>query len=398
MKDGNRTRKIFPVILAAALILSAAPVKAAQLSECQVEEIKETSEINLTEVSDSAENDAAQNVEDSLEFANLEGELTEETSEQTEIVPEIETKGQSESQLNRQIEKLEKIKMSHLHNADCGYVEKEAEIPCDKNCEEKAKDGTIMHSVDCSYCPAVVISPCQYFQEIDEKLDLLREKTEENLKEKPEEDRKEMFPKEAEADGKKDETDNVGEESQAREKTIGNVEEPVEEMILEDREGMPEDTPEEMGKEAETEVSEEALTQTDETDQTEENSTSKNEPEYTLLIPAEVILNESSEFEVETKSDSDMSEGELILTVTGTTAREESENFALFLEGKEDVAWEYQLRIENSLLNARQNQVVLEAGNARQKVVVVPMQSMGKLPAGNYQGSLNFQIVYKKKM
>ena len=52
------------------------------------------------------------------------------------------------------------------HDETCGYVQAQAETPCDKGCADNAEGDTVYHAADCAYRPAVEGQPCRHICEV----------------------------------------------------------------------------------------------------------------------------------------------------------------------------------------------------------------------------------------
>lgn len=285
----------------------------------------------------------------------------------------------------------------HHHDAACGYIEAQPEIPCDHKCVETDKDGSIIHCPECAYRPAVEESPCQYELELKRQQEEELRKQQENQDSNPEESENQKKEDELEKELKEEENKDTdidtngtsdslqGENKEASANPAGQDDkEPVE---------VPDNEAEGTSDDIQAEVTGLETSESDKASAAESDERS-NEPSYEVEIPSQVMLIENmNSFDIKTRRLCQEEAGSLLVTVEGTQSPD-GENFALYC-GEE--SWEYQLEMAGNILTPKKNQTILEACDGTQRVNVIPQENIN-LMAGSYTGVLTFRVVYESNV
>lgn len=309
---------------------------------------------------------------------------------------------------------------SHQHDGTCGYAEALSEVPCDMDCKDTDGDGMIKHCQGCSYMPAVEGKPCMHVH--DEYCGFYMEETVIQPEEMTEEDTENMS--ELSTEQVLNDVEEVTEdERKTIEETNGNSntdseEETEAEKCLETEKCTETESdvqeagstkekskvPEKDSAQHETEVRNEAKALKPKTDKviTQESDKEKaessneiNSPYYTIKIPSEVMINESTDFEIITSFVKDMENKKAYLVIDGDWAEDGTDCFALRCSECSDVTVNYKIFIGGTLITKEHNRVELSNSIETQRLKIVSINGMNQVPAGSYQGNIYFNISYK---
>lgn len=313
---------------------------------------------------------------------------------------------------------------SHQHDGTCGYAEALSEVPCDMDCKDTDGDGMIEHCQGCSYMPAVEGKPCMHVH--DEYCGFYMEETVIQPEEMTEEDTENMS--ELSTEQVLNDVEEVTEdERKTIEETNGNSntdseEETEAEKCLETEKCTETESdvqeagstkekskvPEKDSAQQETEVRNEAKALKPKTDkvitQESDSETEKEKgdgsydiqsPYYAIKIPLEVMINESTDFEIGTSFIKDVGDKKAYLEIDGDWADDGTDCFVLMRDGDEDTTWKYQLYIEGKLIRKGDNRIELDQTKDSQKARIVSMDDKEIVPAGKYSGGLRFNVVYE---
>ena len=145
----------------------------------------------------------------------------------------------------------------------------------------------------------------------------------------------------------------------------------------------------------ETEVQNDIKTAKTETEKVITQESDNETPYYSIKIPSEVMINESTDFEIGTSFIKDMVDKKAYLEIDGDWADDGTDCFALMRDGDEDTTWKYQLYIEGKLISKGDHRIELDQTKDSQKARIVSMDDKEIVPAGKYIGGLRFNVVYE---
>ena len=307
-------------------------------------------------------------------------------------------------------EMIENFVCNHQHDGTCGYADALPGVPCDMNCKETDSDGSINHCQECSYIPPADGKECLHVhddncgfyesetemqpedmtEEIEKLSELSTEQVLNDVEEVTEDERKTIeetngnsdtdSEKETEAE-KSLETENCAE-------TESNVQETgstKEKSQLSKKDSA----------QQETEVQNDIKTAKTETEKVTEQESDSETPYYSIKIPSEVMINESTDFEIGTSFIKDVEDKKAYLEIDGDWADDGTDCFALMRDGDEDTTWKYQLYIEGKLIRKGAHRIELDQTKDSQKARIVSMDDKEIVPAGKYSGGLRFNVVYE---
>lgn len=312
---------------------------------------------------------------------------------------------------------------NHKHDGDCGYAEAKPEVPCDMSCKDIDGNGIIEHCQECSYISAAEEKQCIHLH--DENCGFYKSETEIQPEVMTEEI--ENIPELSTEQSLNDVEEVTEDERKTIEETSGNSNTDSEketeaekcfetEQSTEPKKDVQEaDCTKEKSKESEkdstqqqqeTEVRDGVKTPKTEdekvTTQESDSETEKGDgaydihsPYYFIKIPSEVMINESTDFEIGTSFIEDMKDKKAYLEIDGNWADDGTDCFVLMREGDEDTTWKYQLYIEGKLISKGDNRIELDQTKDSQKARIVSMDDKEIVPAGKYNGSLRFNVVYE---
>lgn len=354
---------------------------------------------------------------------------------ETEFVPEIETETENPDFVS---------KCNHLHDAVCGYIEAIPEVSCDMKCKDTDGDSIVKHCLKCAYqpevegeiCTHVHDAQCGYYDadesevktetetetqnnteveietdiDIDTEIntDIVTEVGTETMTVSDPETEIESEIKSGTENGIVDDSDAAGAkesdtelQSQSAKETDTELESQSTEAEKDkktDREtAFAKSTESEIQKETDNLGTNEYTTETVEKIETKDLAGRTNAPSFTVSIPAEVMINANTDFEIETayiSSEKAEEEGETAyLVVDGDKKKCLDDFFVLTREGDDNTTWQYQLYIEDTLITGTNNKVVLNSNKTVQKATIHPVEQQAVLPAGSYKGTLNFRII-----
>lgn len=312
---------------------------------------------------------------------------------------------------------------NHQHDGTCGYAEALPEVLCDMDCKETDSDGMIKHCQECAYAPEAEEQPCMHVhdekcgfyeaeteiqpKEMTEELENMSELSTEQIlndvKEVTEDERKtiEETNGDSDTDSEKETEDEKSLETEPCTETESDVQEAG---STKEKSEVPEKDSAQQEAEVRNEVKA-AKTETEkitaqESDseiekKKEDGSYDIHSPYYAIKIPSEVMINESTDFEIGTSFIKDVEDKKAYLEIDGDWADYGTDCFVLMRDGDEDTTWKYQLYIEGKLICKGDNRIVLDQTKDSQKARIVSMDDKEIVPAGKYHGGLRFNVVYE---
>ena len=312
---------------------------------------------------------------------------------------------------------------NHQHDGTCGYAEALSGVPCDMDCKETDSDGMIKHCRECGYLPEAKEQLCVHVH--DEMCGFYKAVTEiqpeevtdalENMSELSTEQILNDVEEVTEDERKTIEETNMNSHTDSQKETEAEKSletEPCTETESDVQEAgstkEKSEIPEKDSAQQETEVRNEVKAAKTETEKiTAQESDSKIEkkkgdgsydihsPHYAIKIPSEVMINESTDFEIGTSFIKEVEDKKAYLEIDGDWADDETDCFVLMRDGDEDTTWKYQLYIEGKLIRKGENRIELDQTKDSQKARIVSMNDKEIVPAGKYHGGLRFNVVYE---
>lgn len=401
-------------------------VKAADPESCIQEELSDSSEI----------------VTEAEETLPVETEsITEvETEVQTEVQTEIQTETELESETETENPEL-LSKCTHQHDVVCGYVEAALGVFCNMGCKETDTNGSVIHCYGCAYqpetegmiCTHVHDGECGYYDS-DESEVMTETETQSETETETKTEPETVVEADTEADIETEiETETVlvtepeteiesetksvsgngmvtdSEAAGSKESNTESQSQSAKDTDTEPQTGQGIETENkavsskpiqpEMQKETESLGTTEDITETVEKIEIKDLAERKNAPSFTVSIPAEVMINANTDFEIETaylSRDEVAEEGEMAyLVIDGDKKECLDDYFVLTREGDDSITWQYQLYVEDALITGANNKVALNGKQTKRKATIHLVEQQAVLPAGSYKGTLNFRIVYE---
>ena len=320
-------------------------------------------------------------------------------------------------------EVAENLVCNHQHDGTCGYAEALSEVPCDMDCKETDSDGMIKHCQECAYAPEAEEQPCMHVhdekcgfneaetevqpEEVTDALENMSELSTEQIlndvEEVTEDERKtiEETNGNSDTDSEKETEAEKSLETEPCTETESDVQEAgntKEKSEVPEKDSAQQET--EAGNEVKTAKTETEKITAQESDseiekKKEDGSYDIHSPYYAIKIPSEVMINESTDFEIGTSFIKDVEDKKAYLEIDGDWADDGTDCFVLMREGDEDTTWKYQLYIEGKLIRKGENRIELDQIKDSQKARIVSMDDKEIVPAGKYHGGLRFNVVYE---
>lgn len=318
-------------------------------------------------------------------------------------------------------EVAENLVCNHQHDGTCGYAEALSEVPCDMDCKETDSDGMIKHCQECAYAPEAEEQPCMHVhdekcgfneaeteiqpEEVTDALENMSELSTEQIlndvEEVTEDERKTI----EETNGNSD-TDS--EKETEAEKSLET--EPCTETESDVQEAgstkEKSEVPEKDSAQQETEAGNEVKTAKTETEkitaQESDSEIDKDDASYdiqspycTIKIPSKMMINETTDFEIETSFLKDMENKKVYLAIDGDWAEDCTDCFTLRCSESPDVNFKFKIFIGGILITKAYNSIVLNNSIETQRIKIVSFNGVNQVPAGSYQGNIYFNISYK---
>lgn len=310
-------------------------------------------------------------------------------------------------------EMTEKFVCNHQHDGTCGYADALPEVPCDINCKDTDGDSIINHCHKCSYIPSadgkeclhVHDENCGYYESeteiqpedmTEEEIENLSElSTEQIFNDVEEVTEDEDERKTIEATNGNSDTDSEKETEAEKSLETENCTETESDVQKTGSTKEKSQSSEKDSAKQETEVLNDIKTAKTETEKVITQESDSETPYYSIKIPSEVMINESTDFEIGTSFIKDVVDKKAYLEIDGDWADDGTDCFALMRDGDEDATWKYQLYIEGKLISKGDNRIELDQTKDSQKARIVSMYDKEIVPAGKYSGGLRFNVVYE---
>lgn len=310
-------------------------------------------------------------------------------------------------------EMTEKFVCNHQHDGTCWYADALPEVPCDMDCKDTDGDSIINHCQRCSYIPSadgkeclhVHDENCGYYESeteiqsedmTEEEIENLSElSTEQILNDVEEVTEDEDERKTIEATNGNSDTDSEKETEAEKSLETENCTETESDVQKTGSTKEKSQSSEKDSAKQETEVLNDIKTAKTETEKVITRESDSETPYYSIKIPSEVMINESTDFEIGTSFIKDVVDKKAYLEIDGDWADDGTDCFALMRDGDEDTTWKYQLYIEGKLISKGDNRIELDQTKDSQKARIVSMDDKEIVPAGKYSGGLRFNVVYE---